>query len=255
VHLREPVGAGRTDTFELDVVRAPDPVELTLEDAAQAFDALVDRAPDAFELLGVGGADPDEGLAVRAAEPLGFLTVRGPERLDLSFERVISTRTISNRSSRSWRSRDTVSAPSGTDTIAPSGSSSWARSSDSSRQRSRTVGCPVSGLLGDPASAKPTTSPASSDGEGVTTEGGGPEISVRGRRRGPSIPYHVRSALFSTGSTTSGRSAWISIASRTRALGDVPIATDRRTAGPPIQRPTLRCSGAGPRAPDPKGAS
>ena len=169
--------------------------------------------------------------------------------------RVISTRTISNRSSRSWRSRDTVSAPWGTVTIARSGSSSRARSSDSSRQRSRTVGCPVSELLGDPASAGPTTSPASSDGEGVTTEGGGAEISVRGRRRGPSIPYHVRSALFSTGSTTSGRSAWISIASRTRALGDVPIATDRRTAGPPIQRPALRWSGAGPRAPDPKGAS
>ena len=92
MHLREPVGAGRTDTFELDVVRAPDPVELTLEDAAQAFDALVDRAPDAFELLGVGGADPDEGLAVRAAEPLGLLPVRGPERLDLPFERPLHPR-------------------------------------------------------------------------------------------------------------------------------------------------------------------
>jgi hypothetical protein len=59
----------------------------TLQDAAQAFDALVDRAPDALELLGVGGADPGEGLAVRAAEPLGLLAVRGPERLDLAFER------------------------------------------------------------------------------------------------------------------------------------------------------------------------
>ena len=92
MHLREPVGTGRTDTLELDVVRAPDPLELTLEDAAQAFDALVDRAPDAFELLGVGGADPNEGLAVRAAEALGLLAVRGPERLDLPFERPLHPR-------------------------------------------------------------------------------------------------------------------------------------------------------------------
>ena len=162
--------------------------------------------------------------------------------------RVIATRSISNRSSRSWTSPDAVSASWGTGAIARSGASSWARSSDSSRQRSRTVGCPGSALLGDAASAGPTTSPASSEDEGVTTEGGGAETSVRGRRRGPSIPYHVRSALFSMGSTTSGRSTWISIASRTWALGDVPIGTDRRTAGPPIQRPALRWPGAGRRA-------
>ena len=76
-------------------------------------------------------------------------------------------------------------------------------------------GC-VSGV-GAPLGRVWTMSSASP--EGVTTEGGGAETSIRGRRRGPSIPYHVRSAPFSMGSTTSGRSTWISIASRTCALG------------------------------------